>query len=68
MGEYSLSQYVRQYGPDHQKKTGTPTMGGLIIIVSILISTLLWADINNKNIWILIFVLITFGLVGFYDD
>ncbi|GIR56229.1 MAG: hypothetical protein CM15mP63_2340 [Gammaproteobacteria bacterium] len=43
-------------------------MGGLIIIVSILISTLLWADINNKNIWILIFVLITFGLIGFYDD
>ena len=43
-------------------------MGGLIIITSILITTLLWSDINNQNIWILSFVLISFGLIGFYDD
>ena len=63
-------QSIRDDGPQSHLKTKsqTPSMGGLIIIVSILISTLLWADINNKNIWILIFVLITFGLIGFYDD
>ena len=53
-------QSIRDDGPQSHLKTKsqTPSMGGLIIIVSILISTLLWADINNKNIWILIFVLI----------
>ena len=63
-------QSIRDDGPkSHLKnKAQTPSMGGLIIIVSILISTLLWADVTNENIWILIFVLITFGLVGFYDD
>ena len=43
-------------------------MGGLIIIVSIILSTLLWSDILNKNIWILSFTLISFGVIGFYDD
>ena len=63
-------QSIRDDGPkSHLKnKSQTPSMGGLIIIVSILISTLLWADITNENIWILLFVLISFGVIGFYDD
>ena len=43
-------------------------MGGLIIIASIFISTILWSDIKNENIWILLFVLLSFGLIGFVDD
>ena len=63
-------QSIRTDGPESHiiDKSKTPSMGGLIIILSILISTLLWADIMNDKIWILIFVLITFGMIGFYDD
>ena len=43
-------------------------MGGVIIIISIVLSTVLWADILNKNIWILLFVILSFGAIGFYDD
>ena len=68
MGEYSLSQYVRQYGPDHQKKTGTPTMGGLLIIISIVASVLLLGDLKNSYLWQLLFILIGFGFIGFLDD
>ena len=68
MGEYSLSQYVRQYGPDHQKKMGTPTMGGLLIIISIVASVLLWGDLKNSYLWQLLFILLGFGLIGFLDD
>jgi len=65
MGEYSLSQYVRQYGPDHQKKMGTPTMGGLLIIISIVASVLFWGDLKNSYLWQLLFILVGFGLIGF---
>jgi phospho-N-acetylmuramoyl-pentapeptide-transferase len=68
MGDYSFSQFVREYGPDHLKKNGTPTMGGLLIIVSISFSVILWCDLTNVFIWQLLFVLIGFGLIGFYDD
>ena len=61
---------IRQDGPiDHIiKKSGTPTMGGLIIIIGIITSTLLWADLNNIFIWTLIFVSLSLGLLGFIDD
>ena len=61
---------IRQDGPiDHIiKKSGTPTMGGLIIIIGIISSTLLWADLNNIFIWTLIFVSLSLGLLGFIDD
>jgi phospho-N-acetylmuramoyl-pentapeptide-transferase len=61
---------IRQDGPlDHIiKKSGTPTMGGIIIIIGILSSTLLWADLRNIYIWTLIFVSLSLGLLGFIDD
>lgn len=68
MGEYSFSQYVRQFGPDHQNKMGTPTMGGLLIIISIVLSVLMWSDLSNIFIWQLLFALVGFGLIGFFDD
>ena len=64
-----FSQSIRDDGPkSHLAKSGTPTMGGLIIIFSLLISTLLWSDFQNPYIWILIFVTISFASIGFIDD
>ena len=65
-----ISGPIRQDGPiDHIiKKTGTPTMGGVIIIIGILTSTLMWADLNNIYVWTLIFVSLSLGLLGFADD
>ncbi len=61
---------IRQDGPiDHIiKKSGTPTMGGLMILIGIIVSTLLWADLNNIYIWIVLFVCTSLGLLGFLDD
>ena len=61
---------IRQDGPiDHIiKKSGTPTMGGLMILIGIIVSTLLWADLNNIYIWIVLFVCASLGLLGFLDD
>ncbi|MBR6730895.1 MAG: phospho-N-acetylmuramoyl-pentapeptide-transferase [Alphaproteobacteria bacterium] len=62
-------QPIRQDGPEtHFLKRGTPCMGGLLIIVSILISTFLWAQLTNSYIWVMAFVLSGFGLAGFFDD
>ena len=68
--EKMISGPIRQDGPiDHIiKKSGTPTMGGVIIIIGILTSTLLWADLNNIYIWTLIFVSLSLGTLGFIDD
>ena len=64
-----FEQYVRQDGPEsHYKKTGTPTMGGLLILSSLIISTLLWADLGNRYIWVVLSVTIGFSLIGFFDD
>ena len=65
-----ISGPIRQDGPiDHIiKKSGTPTMGGVIIIVGMLTSTLLWADLNNIYIWTLVFVSLSLGILGFVDD
>ena len=68
--ENMISGPIRQDGPiDHIiKKSGTPTMGGVIIIIGMLTSTLLWADLNNIYIWTLVFVSLSLGLLGFMDD
>ena len=61
---------IRQDGPiDHIiKKSGTPTMGGVIIIIGMISSTLMWADLNNIFIWTLVFVSLGLGILGFVDD
>ena len=66
----SLYQSIRNDGPKSHltTKAETPSMGGTIIIFSVLASTLLWSDILNDNIWILSFILFSFGCIGFYDD
>jgi len=64
-----FEQHVRIDGPEsHYKKSGTPTMGGLLILSSLVISTLLWADLGNRYIWVVLFVTISFALIGFLDD
>ena len=65
-----ISGPIRQDGPiDHiVKKSGTPTMGGLMILIGIIVSTVLWADLNNIYIWIVLFVCTSLGLLGFLDD
>lgn len=69
MTKSQIKQVVRSDGPaTHLKKAGTPTMGGGLILVSITISTLLWADLTNPHIWMLLFVMIFFGLIGWIDD
>jgi phospho-N-acetylmuramoyl-pentapeptide-transferase len=68
--KHQITGPIRQDGPlDHIiKKSGTPTMGGLIILIGMVSSTLLWADLNNIFIWTLVFVALGFGLIGFVDD
>ena len=67
--KFKLGQMVRSDGPkSHLHKTGTPTMGGLIMILSILVSALLWMDLKNPYMWIGLISLVGFGLVGFIDD
>ncbi len=67
--ELQVGQYIREDGPQsHFAKNGTPTMGGLMIIFTIIITTLLWAELTNPYIWLLILVTIGFGFIGFYDD
>ncbi|GAC1652764.1 MAG: phospho-N-acetylmuramoyl-pentapeptide-transferase [Acidobacteriaceae bacterium] len=67
--EFQIGQYIREEGPQaHHKKAGTPTMGGVLICVSILIPTLLWADLSNKFVWLVVFSTLAFGGIGFADD
>ena len=64
-----LGQFIREEGPkSHQSKAGTPTMGGILILVAIIIPTVLWADILNPYIWIVLFITLAYGAVGFVDD
>ncbi|UCG73119.1 MAG: phospho-N-acetylmuramoyl-pentapeptide-transferase [Chromatiales bacterium] len=64
-----IGETVRQDGPDtHLLKAGTPTMGGALILVAIIASTLLWADLSNRYVWIVVGVTLAFGLIGFVDD
>jgi phospho-N-acetylmuramoyl-pentapeptide-transferase len=67
--EFQIGQYIREEGPSsHQRKAGTPTMGGVLINVAILVPTLLWADLANVLVWVVILATLGFGLVGFLDD
>jgi phospho-N-acetylmuramoyl-pentapeptide-transferase len=67
--DFQIGQYIREEGPQaHQKKAGTPTMGGLLIAIAILVPTLLWADLSNPFVWIAVFSTVAFGAIGFTDD
>ena len=69
LSRYQIGQVVRTDGPQsHLPKAGTPTMGGMLIIVAIVVTTLLWADLANRLVWIALGVTLGFGLIGFYDD
>ncbi len=64
-----IGQVVRNDGPEsHISKTGTPTMGGSLILVAIAVSTLLWADLTNRYVWVVLLVTMLFGTIGFVDD
>jgi phospho-N-acetylmuramoyl-pentapeptide-transferase len=64
-----VGQFIREEGPEaHHSKAGTPTMGGLLILAGIVVPTLLWGDLTNRNIWILLFATVACGLIGFADD
>src|ERR1700737_2708555 len=66
---YQIGQRVRTDGPQtHLQKSGTPTMGGVLILVATGVSTLLWADLSNRFVWILLATTLAFGSIGFYDD
>jgi phospho-N-acetylmuramoyl-pentapeptide-transferase len=67
--EFQIGQYIREEGPQaHQKKAGTPTMGGVLIAIAIVVPTLLWADLSNKFIWLAVMSTIAFASIGFADD
>ena len=69
LSRYQIGQVVRDDGPKtHLPKAGTPTMGGALILVATLVSTLLWADLANRLVWTVLGVTFAFGLIGFYDD
>jgi phospho-N-acetylmuramoyl-pentapeptide-transferase len=64
-----IGQTIRDDGPEsHLAKSGTPTMGGLLILAAIVLSVLLWADLTNRYVWVTLFVLVSFGVIGFVDD
>jgi phospho-N-acetylmuramoyl-pentapeptide-transferase len=69
LAEHQVGQRVRSDGPQsHLSKAGTPTMGGGLILMAIVVSTLLWADLANRFVWIVLAVTVAFGLIGFWDD
>ena len=66
---FQLRQFGVERGPDsHQQKSGTPTMGGLLIVSSLLLSILLWGDLSNRYLWVCLFVTVGFTVIGFLDD
>jgi phospho-N-acetylmuramoyl-pentapeptide-transferase len=67
--QFQIGQYIREEGPQsHQKKGGTPTMGGVLICISILVPTLLWSDLSNPFVWLVMFSTVAFAAIGFADD
>jgi phospho-N-acetylmuramoyl-pentapeptide-transferase len=66
--EFKFGQQIREEVTAHQKKAGTPTMGGLLILISIVVPTLLWTNLRNPYVWIALFGLLSFGTIGFFDD
>jgi phospho-N-acetylmuramoyl-pentapeptide-transferase len=69
LSHHQIGQTVRDDGPEsHFSKAGTPTMGGALILVAITIATLLWADLGNRYVWIVLIVTLLFGIIGLVDD
>ena len=69
LSSHRVGQVVRDDGPQsHLSKAGTPTMGGTLILVSILVSTLLWSDLGNRYVWLVLAVTFGFGAIGYWDD
>src|SRR5579863_2873275 len=67
--QFQIGQHIREDGPQsHHKKAGSPTMGGLLIIVSIVVPTLLWADLRTPAIWVSLAGVVLYGGIGFWDD
>ena len=67
--EFQIGQYIREEGPKaHQRKAGTPTMGGLLIAIAIVVPTILWADLTNRFVWIAVLSTCAFAGIGFADD
>ncbi len=66
---FQIAQTVREEGPkSHGKKSGTPTMGGILILVAILVPTLLWMDLGNRFVWLVLGATVLYGAIGFMDD
>ncbi len=67
--QFQIAQYIREEGPEsHKKKSGTPTMGGVLIAIAILLPTVLWSDPANPFVWVVVFSTMAFGAIGFADD
>ncbi len=67
--QFQIAQYIREDGPEsHKKKTGTPTMGGVLITIAILLPTVLWSDPANPFVWVVVCSTLAFGAIGFADD
>lgn len=69
LSSHRVGQVVRNDGPQsHLSKAGTPTMGGTLVIISVLISTLLWSDLSNRYVWLVLIMTLGFGAIGYWDD
>lgn len=69
LSHYQIGQHIREDGPkSHLSKAGTPTMGGALILVAIAVATLLWADLRNHYVWIVLLTTLAFGAIGWADD
>lgn len=69
LGSLQARQVIRTDGPEsHLKKQGTPTMGGVLILTATIVPTLLWADLSNKYVWLVLAIIAGYGLIGFVDD
>jgi len=67
--QYQIGQAIRDVGPkSHLSKAGTPTMGGVLILMSITLSVLLWGNLENRFVWVALFVIVSFGVIGWVDD
>ena len=67
--EFQIGQFIREEGPEsHRKKSGTPTMGGVLIAIAILLPTILWSDLSNPFVWVVVLATVAFGAIGFADD
>ena len=67
--EFQIGQHIREEGPkSHQAKAGTPTMGGVLIVISIILPTLLWANLRNPFVWLIVSATLAYGAIGFTDD